>query len=188
MAAVVYWVHSRFFLDLNLHPSKRKCTLTFSSRLLACHSHTCKAICCRIPLSERYDSCQGSPPDLLSCLCVVFHLCFGCIFLFSLLQQITIKLDLRNNNLKELPRGAFIHTPYLTHLNLQRCNIIRVKEGAFRTLGRVVSLNLAYNKIDILYQVSRKDRTATKKRELMVFTFGQKTAMLMLLNTIFLYP
>lgn len=95
----------------------------------------------------------------------MFHLCFGCIFVFSLLQQITIKLDLRNNNLKELPRGAFIHTPYLTHLNLQRCNIIRVKEGAFRTLGRVVSLNLAYNKIDILYQVSGKDRTATMKGE-----------------------
>lgn len=69
-------------------------------------------------------------------------------------MQITVKLDLRNNNLQELPRGAFSHTPYLTHLNLQRCNINRVKEGAFRALGRVVSLNLAYNKIDILYQVS----------------------------------
>lgn len=68
--------------------------------------------------------------------------------------QITVKLDLRNNNLQELPRGAFTHTPYLTHLNLQRCNINRVKEGAFRALGRVVSLNLAYNKIDILLQVS----------------------------------
>lgn len=65
-----------------------------------------------------------------------------------------MKLDLRNNNLQELPRGAFTHTPYLTHLNLQRCNINRVKEGAFRALGRVVSLNLAYNKIDILLQVS----------------------------------
>lgn len=65
-----------------------------------------------------------------------------------------MKLDLRNNNLQELPRGAFTHTPYLTHLNLQRCNINRVKEGAFRSLGRVVSLNLAYNKIDILLQVS----------------------------------
>lgn len=69
------------------------------------------------------------------------------------LSQNTLKLDLKNNNLQELSRGAFIHTPYLTHLNLQRCNIIKVKEGAFRTLGRVVSLNLAYNKIDILYQV-----------------------------------
>lgn len=72
-----------------------------------------------------------------------------------------MKLDLRNNNLQELSRGAFIHTPYLTHLNLQRCNIIKVKEGAFRTLGRVVSLNLAYNKIDILYQVKREGKTAT---------------------------
>ncbi|TKS91596.1 Chondroadherin-like protein [Collichthys lucidus] len=70
------------------------------------------------------------------------------------IDEITLKLDLKNNNLQELSRGAFTHTPYLTHLNLQRCNIIKVKEGAFRTLGRVVSLNLAYNKIDILYQES----------------------------------
>ncbi|XP_036945628.1 chondroadherin-like protein [Acanthopagrus latus] len=82
------------------------------------------------------------------------------------IDEITIKLDLRNNNLKELPRGAFIHTPYLTHLNLQRCNIIRVKEGAFRTLGRVVSLNLAYNKIDILYQESFDGLSSLKELHL----------------------
>ncbi|XP_035511381.1 chondroadherin-like protein [Morone saxatilis] len=70
------------------------------------------------------------------------------------IDEITVKLDLRGNNLQVLSRGAFIATPYLTHLNLQRCNIITLKEGAFRTLGRVVSLNLAYNKIDILYQES----------------------------------
>ncbi|XP_051244214.1 chondroadherin-like protein [Dicentrarchus labrax] len=70
------------------------------------------------------------------------------------IDEITVKLDLRGNNLQVLSRGAFMPTPYLTHLNLQRCNIITVKEGAFRTLGRVVSLNLAYNKIDILYQES----------------------------------
>lgn len=81
--------------------------------------------------------------------------------------QITVKLDLRNNNLQELARGAFSHTPYLTHLNLQRCNINRVKEGAFRALGRVVSLNLAYNKIEILYQVS----TDVKTMEGIVFFF-----------------
>jgi len=69
------------------------------------------------------------------------------------LFQITVRLDLRNNNLQMLSRGAFTHTPYLTHLNLQRCNIVKVKEGAFRALGRLVSLNLAHNKIDILYQV-----------------------------------
>lgn len=80
------------------------------------------------------------------------------------LSQITVKLDLRNNNLQVLPRGAFVLTPYLTHLNLQRCNIIKVKEGAFRTLGRVVSLNLAHNKIDILYQVREGGKTATLKR------------------------
>ncbi|XP_077590910.1 chondroadherin-like protein [Stigmatopora nigra] len=70
------------------------------------------------------------------------------------IDEITVKLDLRNNNMQVLPRGGFVHTPYLTHLNLQRSNIVKVKEGAFRMLGRVVSLNLAYNKIDILYQES----------------------------------
>lgn len=67
-----------------------------------------------------------------------------------------MKLDLKNNALQVLRRGAFLHTPYLTHLNLQHCNIIRVKEGAFRTLGRVVFLNLAHNKIEILYQVRKR--------------------------------
>ncbi|XP_008298176.1 chondroadherin-like protein, partial [Stegastes partitus] len=81
-------------------------------------------------------------------------------------DEITLKLDLRNNNLQVLPRGAFTHTPYLTHLNLQRCNIIKVKEGAFRTLGRVVSLNLAHNKIDILYQESFDGLSSLKELHL----------------------
>lgn len=71
----------------------------------------------------------------------------------SISLQITVKLDLRGNDIQELPSGAFRHTPYLTHLSLQRCNIRRVKEGAFRSLGRLVFLNLANNNIDILYQV-----------------------------------
>uniref|UniRef100_A0A8D0AXZ5 Chondroadherin-like protein n=1 Tax=Sander lucioperca TaxID=283035 RepID=A0A8D0AXZ5_SANLU len=69
-------------------------------------------------------------------------------------DEITVKLDLRGNDIQELPTGAFKHTPYLTHLSLQRCNIRRVKEGAFRGLGRLVFLNLANNNIDILYQES----------------------------------
>uniref|UniRef100_A0A3B5BBV4 Chondroadherin-like protein n=1 Tax=Stegastes partitus TaxID=144197 RepID=A0A3B5BBV4_9TELE len=68
-------------------------------------------------------------------------------------DEITVKLDLRGNDIQELPTGAFKHTPYLTHLSMQRCNIRRVKEGAFRGLGRLVFLNLANNNIDILYQV-----------------------------------
>lgn len=64
-----------------------------------------------------------------------------------------MKLDLRGNDLQELPTGAFRHTPYLTHLSMQRCNIRHVKEGAFRGLGRLVFLNLANNNIEILYQV-----------------------------------
>lgn len=67
--------------------------------------------------------------------------------------QVTVKLDLKRNSFQMLPGGAFLHTPYLTHLSLQRCSVVTVKEGAFRGLGRVVYLNLAYNKIDILYQV-----------------------------------
>ncbi|XP_023128811.2 chondroadherin-like protein [Amphiprion ocellaris] len=82
------------------------------------------------------------------------------------IHEITVKLDLRNNNLQVLSRGAFMHTPYLTHLNLQRCNIIKVKEGAFRTLGRVVSLNLAQNKIDVLYQESFDGLSSLKELHL----------------------
>uniref|UniRef100_A0A3B4F868 Chondroadherin-like protein n=1 Tax=Pundamilia nyererei TaxID=303518 RepID=A0A3B4F868_9CICH len=69
-------------------------------------------------------------------------------------DEITVKLDLRGNDIQELPTGAFMHIPYLTHLSLQRCNIHKVKEGAFRGLGRLVFLNLANNNIDILYQES----------------------------------
>ncbi|XP_060946550.1 chondroadherin-like protein [Limanda limanda] len=82
------------------------------------------------------------------------------------IDEITLKLDLKNNNLQVLPRGAFVLTPYLTHLNLQRCNIISVKEGAFRTLGRLVSLNLAFNKIDILYQESFDGLSSLKELHL----------------------
>ncbi|XP_030591715.1 chondroadherin-like protein [Archocentrus centrarchus] len=82
------------------------------------------------------------------------------------IEEITVKLDLRNNNLQVLSRGAFLHTPYLTHLNLQRCNIIEIKEGAFRTLGRAVSLNLAHNKIEILYQESFDGLSSLKELHL----------------------
>ncbi|CAI5659531.1 unnamed protein product [Oreochromis niloticus] len=66
----------------------------------------------------------------------------------------TVKLDLRGNDLQELPTGAFMHTPYLTHLSLQHCNIHKVKEGAFRGLDRLVFLDLANNNIEILHQES----------------------------------
>ncbi|KPP67571.1 chondroadherin-like protein-like, partial [Scleropages formosus] len=69
-------------------------------------------------------------------------------------SEITVKLDLRGNNVQELPTGAFRHIPYLTHLSLHRCAIQRVQEGAFRSLGRLVFLDLANNNIEILYQES----------------------------------
>lgn len=101
----------------------------------------------------------------------LFHpLLYWCITSYLCNSQISVKLDLRNNNLQELPRGAFTHTPYLTHLNLQRCSINKVKEGAFRALGRVVSLNLAYNKIDILYQVNTYSQK-TQKTQGIIFPF-----------------
>ncbi|XP_034050634.1 chondroadherin-like b [Thalassophryne amazonica] len=78
-------------------------------------------------------------------------------------DEITVKLDLRSNNIQELPTGAFRHTPYLTHLSLQRCNIHKVKEGAFRGLGRLVFLNLANNNIEILYQESLDGLSSLKQ-------------------------
>uniref|UniRef100_A0A4W6FZR5 Chondroadherin-like b n=1 Tax=Lates calcarifer TaxID=8187 RepID=A0A4W6FZR5_LATCA len=69
-------------------------------------------------------------------------------------DEITVKLDLRGNDIQELPTGAFKHTPYLTHLSLQRCNIRRVKEGAFRGLGRLVFLNPASHQL-LFFQLSR---------------------------------
>lgn len=74
-------------------------------------------------------------------------------YLQWLLSQITVKLDMKRNNLGELPKNAFKHTPYLTHLNLQGCSIQSVREGALRGLSRLVHLDLTSNNIDILYQV-----------------------------------
>lgn len=64
-----------------------------------------------------------------------------------------MKLDLRGNNIQELPSGAFKRMPYLMHLSMQRSNIHTIKEGAFPALGRLVFLNLANNNMEILYQV-----------------------------------
>ncbi|XP_065108572.1 chondroadherin-like protein [Paramisgurnus dabryanus] len=70
------------------------------------------------------------------------------------IKEITVKLDLKRNNLGELIKGAFKHTPYLTHLNLQGCGIHSVREGAFRGLSRLVQLDLTRNIINVLYQES----------------------------------
>ncbi|XP_067220524.1 chondroadherin-like protein [Chanodichthys erythropterus] len=70
------------------------------------------------------------------------------------INEITVKLDLKRNNLGELAKSAFKQTPYLTHLNLQGCSIQSVREGAFRGLSRLVQLDLTNNNIAILYQES----------------------------------
>ncbi|KFO83240.1 Chondroadherin-like, partial [Buceros rhinoceros silvestris] len=68
--------------------------------------------------------------------------------------QLTKKLDLRGNSFTVIPVGAFLGTPYITRLDLQRCKVERLEEGAFRGLGRLVYLNLASNGIALLYQES----------------------------------
>uniref|UniRef100_A0A8C5QGG8 Uncharacterized protein n=1 Tax=Leptobrachium leishanense TaxID=445787 RepID=A0A8C5QGG8_9ANUR len=68
--------------------------------------------------------------------------------------QMTKKLDLRVNNLKFIHGANFVSTPYLIHLNLQKCNIEIIEEGAFRGLGRLVYLNLGLNNIRIILQES----------------------------------
>lgn len=93
-------------------------------------------------------------------------------YILSISLQITVKLDLRGNDIQELATGAFRHTPYLTHLSLQRCNIRRVKEGAFRSLGRLVFLNLANNNIDILYQVVLEHMTVMSLLFVKAHVFG----------------
>ncbi len=92
------------------------------------------------------------PYFLLKLNDVIFALLLCCPLYIS---KITVKLDLRGNDMQELLTGAFTNTPYLTHLSLQNSNIRTVREGAFRRLGRLVVLNLANNKIEILYQVRK---------------------------------
>ncbi|XP_074907200.1 LOW QUALITY PROTEIN: chondroadherin-like protein [Buteo buteo] len=70
------------------------------------------------------------------------------------IPQLTKKLDLRGNSFVVIPVGTFLATPYLTHLDLQRCKVEKLEEGAFRGLGRLVYLNLASNGIALLYQES----------------------------------
>ncbi|XP_068098788.1 chondroadherin-like protein [Hyperolius riggenbachi] len=70
------------------------------------------------------------------------------------IPQYTQKLHLQGNHLKVIPARAFMSTPYLTHLNLYNCSIEAIEEGAFRTLGRLLYLNLGSNHISYIYQES----------------------------------
>ncbi|XP_073722958.1 chondroadherin-like b [Misgurnus anguillicaudatus] len=94
-----------------------------------------------------------------SCMCDTIKLTVACVNknlteVPPTIDETTVKLDLRGNDLQELPTEAFSGTPYLTQLSLQNSNIRRVKEGAFRKLGRLTILNLSNNNIEILYQES----------------------------------
>ncbi|XP_066563336.1 chondroadherin-like b [Amia ocellicauda] len=102
------------------------------------------------------------------CICDNIQLAVACVKrnlteVPEAIPEVTKKLDLRGNALGELPTGAFLHTPYLTHLSLQHCGTHTVQEGAFRGLGRLVYLNLADNCIEILYQESFDGLTSLKQ-------------------------
>ncbi|KAM3915005.1 chondroadherin-like protein [Leptodactylus fuscus] len=70
------------------------------------------------------------------------------------IPQYTQKLTLQKNELKVIPSGVFLSTPYLTHLNLQNCSIETIEEGAFRSLARLRYLNLGSNRISFIQQES----------------------------------
>uniref|UniRef100_H2V380 Chondroadherin-like b n=1 Tax=Takifugu rubripes TaxID=31033 RepID=H2V380_TAKRU len=124
-----------------MHPEKQLCPNTLWALLLG--------LLLNIPATHPAKCPQ-------QCICDQIQLNVACVRknLTQVPPDITVKLDLRGNDIQELPTGAFRHTPYLTHLSMQRCNIRHVKEGAFRGLGRLVFLNLANNNIEILYQES----------------------------------
>ncbi|OWK03925.1 hypothetical protein Celaphus_00013762 [Cervus elaphus hippelaphus] len=68
------------------------------------------------------------------------------------LTELTQRLELQGNMLKEIPPAAFRDLPYLTHLDLRYCQVELVAEGAFRGLGRLLFLNLASNRLTALPQ------------------------------------
>ncbi|XP_004374106.1 chondroadherin-like protein [Trichechus manatus latirostris] len=68
------------------------------------------------------------------------------------IPELTQRLDLQGNMLKVIPPAAFQALPYLTHLDLRRCQVELVAEGAFRGLGRLLLLNLASNRLRTLPQ------------------------------------
>nr|XP_010597660.1 LOW QUALITY PROTEIN: chondroadherin-like protein [Loxodonta africana] len=68
------------------------------------------------------------------------------------IPELTQRLDLQGNMLKVIPPAAFQALPHLTHLDLRRCQVELVAEGAFRGLGRLLLLNLASNRLSTLPQ------------------------------------
>eukprot|EP00062_Callorhinchus_milii_P023186 gi/632981755/ref/XP_007907764.1/ PREDICTED: chondroadherin-like protein [Callorhinchus milii] len=94
------------------------------------------------------------PPN---CICDNIHGAVSCIRkqlteIPITIPEATKKLDVRGNNIKVIENGAFYPIPYLTHLNLQKCKLQRLAEGAFRGLGRLIYLNVGFNDIEFIYQ------------------------------------
>ncbi|XP_036614328.1 chondroadherin-like protein [Trichosurus vulpecula] len=68
------------------------------------------------------------------------------------IPQMTRKLDLQGNVLKELPPRIFQSFSYLTHLDLQNCQLKQVQKGTFNGLAYLAYLNLASNNISVLHK------------------------------------
>ncbi|XP_068955562.1 chondroadherin-like protein [Petaurus breviceps papuanus] len=68
------------------------------------------------------------------------------------IPQMTRKLDLQGNVLKELSPRVFQSFSYLTHLDLQNCQLKQVQKGTFHGLVYLAYLNLASNNISVLHQ------------------------------------
>ncbi|KAM5289151.1 chondroadherin-like protein [Ctenodactylus gundi] len=96
------------------------------------------------------------------------------------IPELTQRLDLRGNLLRAIPPAAFRDLPHLTHLDLRRCGVEQVAEGAFRGLGRLLVLRLASNRLRTLPQealdglgaLRRLDLAGNLLEELRPGTFG----------------
>ncbi|XP_041033582.1 chondroadherin-like b [Carcharodon carcharias] len=91
------------------------------------------------------------------CICDNFQRVVTCIRkqlteVPTTIPEATKKLDIKGNNINIIPNGAFLPIPYLTHLNLQKCKVQHLAEGAFRGLGQLIYLNLGFNSIEFIYQ------------------------------------
>ncbi|XP_037016431.2 chondroadherin-like protein [Artibeus jamaicensis] len=82
------------------------------------------------------------------------------------IPELTQRLDLQGNVLKEIVSAAFQDLPYLTHLDLRHCQVELVAEGAFRGLGRLLFLNLASNRLSALPQEALDGLGSLRRLEL----------------------
>ncbi|XP_010828540.1 PREDICTED: chondroadherin-like protein [Bison bison bison] len=63
------------------------------------------------------------------------------------IPELTQRLDLQGNMLKEIPPAAFRDLPHLTHLDLRRCQVELVAEGALGPARELEKLHLDRNQL-----------------------------------------